>query len=247
MYGKSLSLLVRATISGNSQFTEWYTYLAGILFFITATFWMMRFDKALKLFPVSTMAPLLQVSWLFFSMVSGGLYFQEIQSMGSLGLGMFGAGTVILLIGVWILTTSTLPKTNDEEPIIVPEEDVVPSAKGGDTNEENSFEGVRICRNESARHHPRRVTWSLLPANVSPVCLPVGSAVPDAPPVALSRMPHQRRHTTVAIAAHAGPPSISNVNSNTASQRESPAHVGVSRRVSSRILRRSTAPSKFSS
>ena len=45
LYGKSLSLLLRATVAGENQFLNWYTYIALLLFLASASFWMMRFNK----------------------------------------------------------------------------------------------------------------------------------------------------------------------------------------------------------
>lgn len=63
--------------------------------------------QALRLFPVSVMMPLLQVSWVLFSMLSGALYYQETAHMTVLQTTMFATGAGILLGGVWLLTTSS--------------------------------------------------------------------------------------------------------------------------------------------
>lgn len=81
--------------------------------------------QALKLFAVSTMMPILQVSWILFSMISGSLYYQETASMNTLQLAMFCTGAVVLLAGVWLLTTSSKPKDvvgNDVIPILIDED-----------------------------------------------------------------------------------------------------------------------------
>ncbi len=45
LYGKTLSMLLRTTIDGDSQFDFWYTYLALVLFIFFAAFWMTRYSK----------------------------------------------------------------------------------------------------------------------------------------------------------------------------------------------------------
>ncbi len=57
--------------------------------------------------------PVLQVSWVLFSMISGSLYYQESAAMDTLELSMFLTGTVVLLAGVWLLTTRS--KVKEEE------------------------------------------------------------------------------------------------------------------------------------
>ena len=107
LYGKSMSLLLRTSLAGNNQAGQWYTWLVVILFLGCAIFWVVRFNKGLKMFPVSVIMPTLQVGWILLSMVSGSLYFQEIQDMTVLEKIMFGIGTAILISGVYLITTST--------------------------------------------------------------------------------------------------------------------------------------------
>ena len=107
LFGKSMSLLLRTTLSGDSQAGNWYTWVVVVLFLCTAAFWMIRFNKALRLFPVSIIMPVLQVGWVILSMVSGSVYFQETADMGTVEKIMFGVGTVVLIAGVWLITTSS--------------------------------------------------------------------------------------------------------------------------------------------
>lgn len=107
LYGKSMSLLFRTTFSGDSQLGSYYTWIVLIVFLLTATFWLIRFNKALKMFPVSVIMPVLQVGWLLLSMLSGALYFQELEMMGTLQRIMFGVGTCVLLLGVVCITSSS--------------------------------------------------------------------------------------------------------------------------------------------
>lgn len=45
LYGKALSMLLRTTISGDSQLDFWYTYLSLGLFILFASFWLRRYSK----------------------------------------------------------------------------------------------------------------------------------------------------------------------------------------------------------
>lgn len=107
LYGKSMSLLLRTSMSGNSQAGCWYTWIVVLLFLLTAAFWMIRFNKALKLFPVSIIMPVLQVGWIILSMISGSLYYKEMSAMSTLQKVMFGVGTAVLVAGVSLITTSS--------------------------------------------------------------------------------------------------------------------------------------------
>lgn len=112
LYGKSMSLLLRTTLSGDNQVGQWYTWLVVVLFLGCAFFWVVRFNKGLKMFPVSIIMPTLQVGWILLSMISGSIYFREIQGMTTLEKVMFGVGTAILISGVYLITTSTNPTSN---------------------------------------------------------------------------------------------------------------------------------------
>lgn len=111
LYGKSMSLLMRTTLSGDNQVGQWYTWLVVVLFLGCAFFWIVRFNKGLKMFPVSIIMPTLQVGWILLSMASGSIYFKEIQGMNTIEQIMFGVGTVILITGVYLITTTTTKDT----------------------------------------------------------------------------------------------------------------------------------------
>jgi hypothetical protein len=66
------------------------------------------------------MMPVLQVAWVLFSMISGSLYYQETAQMDTLELSMFITGTLILLAGVWLLTTSSKVKEANTEEALIP-------------------------------------------------------------------------------------------------------------------------------
>lgn len=44
VFSKALASLLRATLSGNSQLGEWYTWVALLLFILFAVFWVNRFN-----------------------------------------------------------------------------------------------------------------------------------------------------------------------------------------------------------
>ena len=71
-----MSILLRATIDGDNQLYNWFTYFV-LLFWLGATsFWLTRMNKALSMFDGLFIIPVLQVFWTFFSIVSGGIYFE---------------------------------------------------------------------------------------------------------------------------------------------------------------------------
>jgi hypothetical protein len=45
LYGKTLSMLLRTTVNGDSQLGFWYTWLSLALFIFFAAFWLTRYSK----------------------------------------------------------------------------------------------------------------------------------------------------------------------------------------------------------
>ncbi|KAL4426811.1 hypothetical protein ABPG77_006597 [Micractinium sp. CCAP 211/92] len=105
---------------GDSQFvsreTSWYTYLSIFLFLLFAGFWMRRYSKAMKLFPVLIIMPIIQIVWVLFSLISGSLYYEEYKTLNALSGSMFGLGVVVLLLGVHLLTGGKPPEQQTPQP-----------------------------------------------------------------------------------------------------------------------------------
>jgi hypothetical protein len=59
---------------------SWYTWVSVLLFVVFAGFWMSRYSKAMKLFPVLCIMPLIQITWVLFSIISGSIYYQVRES-----------------------------------------------------------------------------------------------------------------------------------------------------------------------
>ncbi|KAA6419878.1 MAG: hypothetical protein FRX49_10241 [Trebouxia sp. A1-2] len=59
---------------------------------------------ALRLFPAVVIVPTMQISWTLFSVVSGGIYYQEYHAFTAFTASMFGLGVLIVFSGVFLLT-----------------------------------------------------------------------------------------------------------------------------------------------
>ena len=68
-----------------------------------------RMNRALQRFDAVFIIPVLQVIWILFSIISGGLYFKEFESLDVFDGIMFIAGVLLILIGVFLLS----PKDSD--------------------------------------------------------------------------------------------------------------------------------------
>ena len=62
--------------------------------------------QGLLLFPAVVIVPMLEILWVLFIMVSGGIYFGDFEKFSQLQLAMFGVGVFVLLLGIFCLIPS---------------------------------------------------------------------------------------------------------------------------------------------
>ncbi|RWW27289.1 hypothetical protein BHE74_00011687 [Ensete ventricosum] len=103
LFAKSLSNMLRLTMSSVYQFHSWFTYCMLLLFFSTAGFWMARLNEGLSLFDAILIVPMFQIAWTFFSICTGFIYFQEYQVFNTLRITMFIVGMAFVFIGISLL------------------------------------------------------------------------------------------------------------------------------------------------
>jgi hypothetical protein len=60
-------------------------------------------NTALKLYDALFIIPMLQVIWLVFGVLGGGIFYDEFSSLSPLAQSMFAVGIVILIAGVLLL------------------------------------------------------------------------------------------------------------------------------------------------
>ncbi|KAK8970444.1 hypothetical protein KSP40_PGU021348 [Platanthera guangdongensis] len=71
LFAKSLSNMLRLTMSSNYHLHSLFTYSLLLLFFSTAGFWMARLNEGLSLFDAILIVPMFQIAWTFFSICTG--------------------------------------------------------------------------------------------------------------------------------------------------------------------------------
>ncbi|KAH6823737.1 magnesium transporter [Perilla frutescens var. hirtella] len=108
LFAKSLSNLLRLSMSNGYQLHNWFTYSIILLFFSTAGFWMARLNEGLSLFDAILIVPMFQIVWTFFSICTGFVYFQEYQVFDALRTTMFILGMVSVFIGISLLAPDEL-------------------------------------------------------------------------------------------------------------------------------------------
>jgi hypothetical protein len=107
LLAKSCSQLIRTSLGGNNQFIHPFTYFLLAAWVLSMVFWLYRMNEALRKFDGVFIIPVLQVVWTLFSIIGGGIYFEEFSefSIGQIFLFTFGVATVVL--GVHLLAPQT--------------------------------------------------------------------------------------------------------------------------------------------
>ncbi|KAL1499908.1 hypothetical protein AB1Y20_012591 [Prymnesium parvum] len=110
---KSLSEVVEQLGCGVPIFSFYYTYIAVTLFLTQVAVWLYRLTAALALYDPLFIIPLLQSNYILFATISGGIYFQEFNTMKGYQWAGFATGCCIMFVGLYFLAPVT------EENVIV--------------------------------------------------------------------------------------------------------------------------------
>ncbi len=101
---KVLAELLALQSSGTENvFAYTFTYITFIVWLFTAWIWLYRLNKALSTFDPLFIIPLLQCSFIFFAIVSGGIFFKEFNSFTFIQWLGFWTGVFISFNGLRLL------------------------------------------------------------------------------------------------------------------------------------------------
>ncbi|XP_009593044.1 putative magnesium transporter NIPA8 isoform X1 [Nicotiana tabacum] len=103
LFAKSLSNMLRLSMSSGYSLHSWFTYSMLLLFLSTAGFWMARLNEGLSFFDAILIVPMFQIAWTFFSICTGFVYFQEYQVFDALRTTMFILGMISVFVGISLL------------------------------------------------------------------------------------------------------------------------------------------------
>ena len=99
---KCLALLLDATTTGvKNEFLFWYFYFVLGTWLLLVAYWLIRLDGGLALFPPAFIIPVIQVFFVFFAIICGGIYFQEFTHFTVSQYIGFIAGVSMILSGVY--------------------------------------------------------------------------------------------------------------------------------------------------
>lgn len=101
---------------GEPIFEHWFTYMSLFIWIAFVSVWLYRLNEALGKYDPLFIIPLLQANFIFFAIVSGGIYFKEFNVFTPVMWAGFVIGVIIIFYGLFLLRP---------EEVIVPMEDYV--------------------------------------------------------------------------------------------------------------------------
>lgn len=105
VHAKVIAELLAAQMSGSENvFSSKFTYLSILFWFISAFVWLKSLNRAIAVFNPILIIPLLQCSFIFFSILSGGIYFKEFNGFSKSQWIGFWLGIFIMFYGLVLLT-----------------------------------------------------------------------------------------------------------------------------------------------
>jgi len=106
---KTIAMLLRLYASNDVNFYNAFNggfLIASILVTIISTlFWKHRVSISESKFDISIIKPMNQIMWVIFAVLSGGLYFEEIQNLGFVRLAY---ALIYIIVGIWFAHTDPL-------------------------------------------------------------------------------------------------------------------------------------------
>lgn len=94
-------LLQAATIGLKNEFAFWYLWFLLALWICLILYWLSRLFYGLKLYPPVFIIPVIQVFFLLFAIICGGMYFMEFNQFTLIQFIGFSLGVVMILAGVY--------------------------------------------------------------------------------------------------------------------------------------------------
>ena len=149
---KSSSFLITESIGSDQQFTQPVTYFFIIAWGVSMTFWLYRMNTALRKYEGVFIIPLLQVLWMLFSILSGGILFKEFDGYSWYNYFIFMIGTIIIFYGVYKLSPkkpdANTPKHKNQKEIELLQ---------SNNNSNESLQSASNTNSNDKRHTPSSV------------------------------------------------------------------------------------------
>ncbi|KAL1525925.1 hypothetical protein AB1Y20_020751 [Prymnesium parvum] len=187
--------LEQLTAHGVNIFAYWYFWMSLFLFVSLVAIWLYRLTKALEHFDPLFIIPMLQSNYILFATVSGGIYFQEFNSMKAYQWAGFVIGILVMFCGLYLLSPHEDEAESSSPPAEVNPVTIV--AESADCSGPRVVVGRLVDKSDrvSERANPyqtatstrRRSSRILLRAKTVPTSdIPAAAAPAAATPVALA-------------------------------------------------------------
>ncbi|KAL9186813.1 hypothetical protein ACHAXT_010533 [Thalassiosira profunda] len=112
---KVLAELLAVHSSGEENiFESWFTYVTLFVWIVTVLVWLKRLNDALKVFDPLFIIPQLQCCFIFFAIVSGGIFFKEFNAFNLRQWFGFWFGIVVMFSGLILLIPKPKSTKDDE-------------------------------------------------------------------------------------------------------------------------------------
>lgn len=106
---KCMAMLIQVTIRGDqNEFTRWYLWMIFGTWILMVAYWLNRIDTGLKLYPPLFIIPVMQVFFVFYAILCGGIYFREFDEFTTTQWIGFSIGVFLILFGVYGLAPPDL-------------------------------------------------------------------------------------------------------------------------------------------
>jgi hypothetical protein len=116
---KCMSMLLQVTFrGGKNEFLDWFVYFLLVSWIVLVVFWLRRLDRGLLLYPPLFIIPIMQVFFVVFAILCGGIYFKEFDHFTPSQFVGFTCGVSMILGGVYGLAPPdmqlTVPHTHTD-------------------------------------------------------------------------------------------------------------------------------------
>ena len=101
LLSKCMSMLIQVSAYGDNEFNRPTIFVVLVSWLILVSYWIRRLDLGLSLYPPLFIIPVMQVFFVFFAILCGGIYFEEFEGFNSSQYIGFVFGVVMILGGVF--------------------------------------------------------------------------------------------------------------------------------------------------
>lgn len=101
LLSKCMSMLIQVSAYGDNEFNRPTIFVVLVSWIILVSYWVRRLDLGLSLYPPLFIIPVMQVFFVFFAIMCGGIYFEEFEGFNSSQYVGFVFGVIMILAGVY--------------------------------------------------------------------------------------------------------------------------------------------------